>query len=265
MISSTTNQHVKWLRLLRDSPRERRSTQTLLLEGVRLVSDALAGGAEVRLALFAPAQLETTSEGLALCTALRGHPGCFEATPAVVAAAADTRQPQGIIAACAWPYHPPRPGLRLVLDGIQDPGNLGTLLRSAEAAAVGLVICGSGCADPFSPKVLRAAMGAHFSLPLQAEADWEAVATLLAGCPQVYAAEAAASLAYDEADWTAPAGLIIGGEAQGVSPAGLRLASQRIAIPMPGRSESLNAAVAGSIILFEALRQCRQKRRDGRP
>jgi RNA methyltransferase, TrmH family len=172
-----------------------------------------------------------------------------------VAAAADTRQPQGVVAVFAWPELPPRPGLRLVLDGIQDPGNVGTLLRSAEAAGVGLAICAPGSADPYSPKVLRAAMGAHFSLPLRVDADWEQIADELAACPLVYAAEADASMPYYAADWRQPAALIIGGEARGVSAEGQALASHLISIPMLGRAESLNAGVAGSILLFEALRQ----------
>lgn len=255
MISSATNPHVKRLRSLRDSPRERRGERSVFLEGVRLLAHALATGAELRLALYAPEQLRATPEGAALLEALAGRPGCYEATPAVVAGAADTRSPQGIVAACAWPEPEPRPGLRLVIDGVQDPGNTGTLLRSAEAAGVGMVLCAPGTADPYSPKVLRAAMGAHFSLPLRAEQSWEAIAAELGAAPLVYAADAEARMPYYAADWKQPAGLIIGGEARGVSDEGLALATHRIAIPMFGRAESLNAAVAGSVILFEALRQ----------
>lgn len=255
MITSTSNPQVKRLRSLRDSAKERRAERSLFVEGVRLVAHALAMGAAPRLALYAPAQLAGTPEGAALLDALAGRPGCFEATPAVVAAAADTQHPQGVVAAFPWPEHEPRPGLRLALDGVQDPGNLGTLLRSAEAAGVGLVLCGPGTADPYGPKVVRAAMGAHFGLPVWAELDWEAIGAELGACPLVYAAEAEARMPYYAADWKQPAALIVGGEARGVSEAGLALATHSIAIPMLGRAESLNAGVAGSVILFEALRQ----------
>ncbi|GAB4443919.1 MAG: RNA methyltransferase [Chloroflexi bacterium OHK40] len=255
MISSASNPHVRHLRSLRDLPRERRSERSVFLEGVRLVSDALASGAQPRLALYAPEQLRATPAGAALLAQLASRPGCYEATPAAVAAAADTQHPQGVVAAFPWPELAPRPGLRLVLDALQDPGNVGTLLRSAEAAGVGLVLCARGTADIYGPKVLRAAMGAHFSLPVQADLDWDAIAAELSACPVIYAAEAAASMPYYAADWKQPAGLIIGAEARGVSEAGLALATHRIAIPMVGRSESLNAGVAGSVILFEALRQ----------
>ncbi|PDW01232.1 TrmH family RNA methyltransferase [Candidatus Chloroploca asiatica] len=255
MISSTTNPHVKFLRSLRDSVRVRRSERSLFLEGVRLVAHALASGAHLQRALYAPQQLATTPEGARLLQDLAPRYGAFPATPEVVAAAADTRHPQGVVAAVARPELPPRPGLRLLLDGIQDPGNLGTLLRSAEAAGVGLVMCAPGSADPFQPKAVRAAMGAHCSLPLQADLSWPAIGEALAALPTVYAADADATLPYFAADWHQPAALIIGNEAHGFSPEAAALASQRITIPMVGHAESLNAAIAGSIILFEALRQ----------
>jgi TrmH family RNA methyltransferase len=173
----------------------------------------------------------------------------------VVDAAADTQSPQGVVAAVGWPAIAPRPGLRLVIDAVQDPGNIGTLLRSAEAAGVGLALCTRGCADIYSPKVVRAAMGAHFSLPLRSELSWDELADPLLEATQIYAATAEASMPYYVADWRQPAALIIGSEAHGISAEGLAVATKHIAIPMVGRAESLNAGVAGSIILFEALRQ----------
>jgi len=255
VISSASNPQVKLLRALRGSPKERRGARSLVLEGVRLVADALDSGAELRLALYAPDQLGATPEGAALLDRLAGRPNCLEATPGVVAAAADTQHPQGVVAAAAWPDLEPQGGVRLVLDAIQDPGNVGTLLRSAEAAGAGLVLCAPGTADPYSPKVVRAAMGAHFRLPILADADWDAIGYELGGSALVYAADAGASMPYYAADWKQPAALIVGSEAHGVSAAGLALATHRINIPMLGRAESLNAGVAGSVILFEALRQ----------
>lgn len=253
MITSTANQHVKWLRALAESARERRRECSFVIEGVRLVSDALAAGAELRLALYAPDQLIATAAGAALLERLRALPRCLPATPTAVAAAADTEQPQGVIAAVAWPELPPRPGLRLVLDEIQDPGNVGTLLRSAAAVGVGLIICAPGTADPFSPKVARAAMGAHFVAPLRL-LSWNEIATELIGYT-VYAADSAGAQPYYAIDWRQPAALIIGNEAHGLSAAARALARQTITIPMAGPIESLNAGVAGSIIMFEALRQ----------
>lgn len=253
VISSSANQHVKWLRSLAESARHRRHERSFVIEGVRLVSDALSAGAELRLALYAPEQLSSTSAGTALLNRLRQLPHCYPATPAAVAAAADTEQPQGVVAAVRWPELPLRPGLRLVLDAIQDPGNVGTLLRSAAAAGVGLVICAPRTVDPFNPKVARAAMGAHFLVPLRIW-SWEMVSTELRSLT-VYAADSAGKKPYYAVDWRQPAALIIGNEAHGLSSSARALAQHLIAIPMVGSIESLNAGVAGSIILFEALRQ----------
>jgi TrmH family RNA methyltransferase len=147
------------------------------------------------------------------------------------------------------------PGIILVLDAIQDPGNMGALLRSAEAVGVAEVLGASGTVDVYSPKVVRAAMGAHMRLAITQDLSWDAIAERLALVDQVYAADAAATMPYFAADWRQPSALIIGNEAHGLSDNARALARSPIGIPMHGRAESLNAAVAGSVILFEALRQ----------
>jgi TrmH family RNA methyltransferase len=165
-------------------------------------------------------------------------------------------QPQGVVALAQWPQiEPGRPGIMLVLDSIQDPGNLGTLLRSADAVDVAEVLCAKGTADIYSPKVVRAAMGAHFRLAIEQDLGWEQVGERLAFVDHVYAADAAARMPYYAADWRQPAALLIGNEAHGLSDAARALAGKSIGIPMRGQAESLNAAVAGSVILFEAQRQ----------
>lgn len=256
MISSKANPHVKHIRSLLDDRRERRRERLFVLEGVRLVADALAGGATLELALYAPDQLAATSAGQELLERLASRPPAHPATAEVVAAAADTVHPQGVVALARWPgIAPGSPGIVLALDSVQDPGNLGTLLRSAEAVGVAQVLCARGTADVYSPKVVRAAMGAHFRLALEQDLGWEEVGDRLGAVEHVYAADAAAAMPYYAADWRQPSALIIGGEAQGLSQAARSLASKLISIPMRGRAESLNAAVAGSVILFEALRQ----------
>jgi TrmH family RNA methyltransferase len=150
---------------------------------------------------------------------------------------------------------PERPTLILLLDQVREPGNAGALLRSAEAAGADLVIFAPNTVDPFNDKAVRAGMGSHFRLPLQICRTWEQVLGLLGDIP-LYLAEARADLAYDEMDWRRPAGLVVGGEADGASEEARRAATP-IAIPMLGDAESLNAAVAGAVILFEAARQRR--------
>jgi TrmH family RNA methyltransferase len=255
-ISSTTNPHVKRIRSLLADRRERRRERLFVLEGVRLIADALAGGAELELALYAPDQLAETAAGRELLGQIEALPVAYQATPQVIVAAADTVHPQGAVALARWPrVEPGAPGLILALDGIQDPGNLGTLLRSAEAVGAAEVFCARGTADLYSPKVVRAAMGAHFRLAMEQDLGWEEVGERLAFVDHVYAADAAATMPYYAADWRQPSALIIGNEARGLSEEARSLAKVLIGIPMRGRAESLNAAVAGSVILFEALRQ----------
>lgn len=254
-ITSTSNRHVKYIRALGAGARERRRDRVFVIEGVRLVTEALRAGAVLRLLLYAADQLALTPEGRELVRQLAGLANAYLASPAIVAAAADTVHPQGVVAVAEWPHVPARRGPIVILDAVQDPGNVGTLLRSAEAAGAGLLLCAPGTADVFNPKVVRAASGAHFYLPLQSSATWDDIAAALAGTPHVYASAADAAMPYFAADWRQPAALIIGNEAHGISAEAAALATRRISIPMQGRAESLNAAVAGSIILFEALRQ----------
>jgi TrmH family RNA methyltransferase len=175
--------------------------------------------------------------------------------PEVLAAASDTQAPQGLLAVLrmhSLPL-PERLDLAFIPDGVRDPGNLGTMLRTAAAAGVGAVFLPAGTADPYAPKVVRAAMGAHFRLPVHI-ATWEEIAGRLSTTSlQVYLA-AAGRASYTAADFRLRP-LVIGGEAEGAGAEAARLANARVHIPMPGGMESLNAAVAAGILLFEAVRQ----------
>jgi len=256
MIESQANPHVKHIRSLAADRKDRRRERLFVLEGVRLVADTLDGGGELTLALYAPDQLDQTEAGRALHERLEHLPHAFAAKAQVVAAASDTVHPQGVVALARWPQvEPGTPGIILVLDAIQDPGNMGALLRSAEAVGVAEVLGTIGTVDVYSPKVVRAAMGAHMRLAITQDLSWDALAERLALVDRVYAADAEASMPYFAADWRQPSALIIGNEAHGLSEDARALARSPIGIPMHGRAESLNAAVAGSVILFEALRQ----------
>lgn len=256
MITSTANNLVKKLRSLATDKRERRRERSFLLEGVRLVATALDAGASLNPVLYAPDQLDVTEGGRALLARLEALPTSYAASAQVVAAASETVSPQGVVAVTAWPdIELGTQGITLVLDGVQDPGNVGTLLRSAEAVGVAAVVCIRGTADVYSPKVVRGAMGAHFHVPLLADVSWDEAHEFFAHADHVYAADSEATMPYYAADWRQPSVLVIGNEANGISQEGLALATRQISIPMAGRSESLNAAVAGSVILFEALRQ----------
>jgi len=238
------------------SRKARHNERLFVIEGVRLVEEGLKSGAEFAAAVYNPEQLVATERGEALLSQIERMRSAYPATAEVLEAVSDTVTPQGIIAAVPWPMIEPQlGGVQLVLDAVQDPGNVGTLLRSAEATSVMQVVCIGGTADVYSPKVVRAAMGAHFRLAIAADVVWDAAPLLMSGSDNVYAAVAGASMPYYAADWRQSATLIVGNEANGVSEQGLAVATKQISIPMAPAVESLNAAIAGSVILFEALRQ----------
>lgn len=172
----------------------------------------------------------------------------------------EVQTPQGILA--VFPIPTPASAtddaspLALILDRLRDPGNLGTLLRAAAGAGVSVVYLTPESVDPWNPKAVRAGMGAHFRVPI-AQLDAATLADLRARLPLRVAASADAARPYDTVDWTGPAALVIGGEAEGVGPELRAWASEDVAIPLAGGVESLNAAVAGAVILFEAARQRR--------
>lgn len=256
MITSSKNPTIKHLRSLMTSRQARRHERLFVIEGVRLVEEALKSHAEIVVAVYNPEQLAATERGRALVDQIERERNVHPAPAEVIAAVSDTATPQGVVMAVRWPeLKLMARGMILVLDAVQDPGNVGTLLRSAEATGVSQVICVTGTVDVYSPKVVRAAMGGHFRLPIVQDVDWNAVPTLLIDADNVYAAAAAATMPYYAADWRQPSALIVGNEANGVSEAGLAVATKLISIPMTAAVESLNAAVAGSVILFEAQRQ----------
>ncbi len=257
LITSTANIHVKRIRSLVRSRKERHRERMFVVEGVRLVEEALHYQSPASV-LYVPEQLQATPRGRGLLSQVERQPNAAPTTPGLLAELSDVETSQGIIAAVPLPLlTPPTLSLVLVLDGVQDPGNVGTLLRSAEAAGVDLVVGLAGTADLWSPKVVRAAMGAHFRVPLVDDVDWAAVRPQLAALTAIYAATQQATLTYDQVDWRQAVALVVGNEANGVSAETLQLAHE-VTIPMAGAVESLNAAIAGSVLLFEAARQRRR-------
>lgn len=231
-----------------------------MIEGSRLVEEALQAGVFPAFAFFTPA-FEQTDRGRALLANLRRVGiDLIAVTERVLEVAADTVTPQGILAVVPMLERPapPDPHLVLVLDRVADPGNLGTILRSAEAAGVDQVILAPGTVDPFSPKVVRAGMGAHFRLPLVVTRKWQEISIQLGNRP-VWLAVTRQGQPYYAVDWTRPSVFIVGSEAEGASAEAEKIATGRIHIPMHGPVESLNVAMAASIILFEALRQREMK------
>jgi TrmH family RNA methyltransferase len=163
--------------------------------------------------------------------------------------------PQGLLATLPIPSDtiPQDVHLALILDRIKDPGNMGTILRTALATGVEAVLFTNGTVDVYNPKVVRSAMGAHFHLPMttlsvdKIPQDLKDV--------ELYLADARAERSYLDVDWQVHAGLVIGSEAKGVHPAIEKIVTHKVSVPMQGNTESLNAAVTAAVILYEIIRQ----------
>ncbi len=265
MLTSTQNPRVRAVRALLDRRRHREDERRFVAEGVRLIEAALDAGIRPDEAFYV-ADLLQNERGRALVARLRGVTETVEVSPGVMDALSDTETPQGVVAVLPF-LSLPRTGaadkgslpLILVVDGVRDPGNLGTLLRSAAAVGVTEVLLAPGTVDLYNPKAVRAGMGAHFVVPTEA-LDWESIAGRLAGLA-VRVAAARTSQPYDRVDWTVGSALIVGGEAEGAGVEAWRVAQEGVTIPMHGDVESLNAAMAATIILFEADRQRRTQER----
>lgn len=256
VITSPANPVVTFVRSL--SRRDTRAAErAFVVEGLRAVRDGLQAGATPRLLLLRD---DERADILRRELAVEARdPALRWVAPRLFDKLSEVQAPQGVLAVFPWPALQSAPQgapLVLVLDRLRDPGNLGTLLRSAAGAGVSAVYLTPESVDPWNPKVVRAGMGAHFRLPL-APLDDETAEALRNTLPLRVDASAEAAVAYDAVDWTQPAALIIGGEAEGVRPALAAWSSVAVAIPLAGGVESLNAAVAGSILLFEAARQRR--------
>ncbi len=253
MITSPQNPKLKLVRALQSRARTRRKENAFVVEGVRLFEEALKAKSQIRFVLYD----RTLSErGQALLTALDGV-DVEEVDAALLNSVSDTENSQGILAVLALDLRLPPAKLNFVLvpDQIRDPGNLGTLIRTAAAAGVDAVFLPPETTDAFAPKVLRAGMGAHFRLPIVA-LDWDEIRVRVQGLA-VYVAEMEGKVIYTDANLKQACAVIIGGEAEGASQSARALADAEIYIPMKDATESLNAAVAGAILLFEVARQRR--------
>jgi TrmH family RNA methyltransferase len=254
MISSSQNPKLKLARALRGRPKGRREAGAFLAEGVRLLEEAVAADWPVRFALYSD---ELNERGKALVVKLKERGMEVEGVQAgLLQSLSETEASQGILAVLEFADLPlpGSPDFVLVPDAVRDPGNLGTLLRSADAAGVQAVLLPPEMTDAFAPKVVRAGMGAHFRLPMQTM-GWEEIQRFSDSAKlTVFLAEMDGPSCWDT-DLRGPLALIVGGEAEGASREARQLAGERIGIPMSGGVESLNAAVAGSVLMFEVLRQ----------
>jgi len=259
VIRSRSNAVVRRFRALMDRP----GGDLAVLEGTKLVEEALAAGVEISEVASSP-RAGKTPRGRRLLDALGGRGVPVRVMDdGVLGSVSEAETSQGILALARRPSFAEEAMFRgqplvLVAVGIQNPGNVGALLRAAEAAGATGAYLAEGCADPFSWKALRGSMGSAFRLPHLRRVGARATLDRLKhrGLATV-AALSSAPKRYDEVDLARPVALLVGNEGAGLDEDLAAAASARVAIPMRGGVESLNVAVAAGILLFEAARQRR--------
>ena len=275
LITSPTNPRISKLHNLYTT-RGRKKSGLFLMEGPHLLEALLDAQIAPREVYYQPALLQRTAKGRSLLTRLihtsfLAAEQLIEVSERVMESLGDVQTSQGVV--CVLPLEAFKPELvrtrrspafrpvLLILDGLADPGNMGTILRTALAADVDEVLLTPNCVDCFSPKVVRAAAGAHIALPIETDLSWDEIAERItlhcAGERRVLLAEADSPHLYYEQDLRLPFALIIGNEAHGPSQDARRLTTLSISIPLANGVESLNAAMATGIILYEAVRQAR--------
>ncbi len=274
-MTSPSNPRVTKVQALHTT-RGRKKSGLFLLEGPHLLKALLDAQMQPHEIYYQPDLLQRTREGRALLqrllhTAQLSEQQLIEVSERVIEAIGDTQSSQGVIAVLPLEAldsqriqsrrpTAQRPAL-LILDDIADPGNMGTILRTALAADVARVLLTPNCVDYYSPKVVRAAAGAHLLLPVESNLSWSTIAQRVddhcLNTPRILLAEANSLQMYYEEDLTRPFALIVGNEAHGPSQEAHTRATQSIGIPLAPGVESLNAAMATGIILYEAVRQTR--------
>lgn len=254
MLSSLSNPKIKLVRSL-SRRHAREETKQFVVEGARLIEEAVGAGIAPALVFYTASAQGDRRARILLEKIGKSTRELHEVSDAVMKEIASTETPQGILAVVPFPELTvaSEPSFVLILDSVRDPGNLGAILRSARAAGVDAVLLAPGSVDAYNDKVVRAAMGAHFRLPIRS-VSWEEIAAQLRHMPRIYLADAHGELDYKQAGWSRPLALIVGGEAEGASEAARKIATARVRIPMRGDAESLNAAMAATVLMFEATR-----------
>jgi len=255
MITSPYNPKLKLVRALQGRAKERRETGAFLAEGVRLVEEAANTNWPFRFVLYD--ELLSERGSLLVENLMSRGVECEMVLSSVMKSLSETESPQGVLAVLNE-FHIPIPDsldFILIPDKIRDPGNLGTLLRTAAAASgVQAVLLPPETTDAFAPKVLRSGMGAHFRLPIHSM-TWDEINQVIKSAGlHVFLANMDGQSCW-ETDLCQPLALIIGSEAEGASESAKQLANQIISVPMSGGIESLNAGVAGSVLMLEVVRQ----------
>ena len=252
MITSKSNPKIKWFRRLQADRQFRHLEKTFVAEGNRWLKEIDLLNIQHQGILATRQWLEHSSN-----QTLAGEyaENIWLVSDQVMDHASTMETPPGVLIALKIPaYAPPEPlTMLLILDGINNPGNLGTILRTACAAGVEGVLLAPGCVDPFNPKAIRGGMGAQLRLPIL-RTEWSEISEISRNL-QVWLASAHGSIPYTEVNWKRPSALIVGSEARGHGEGARNISTNQLTIPMSPDVESLNVAIAAGIILFETARQ----------
>lgn len=255
IITSTSNSQVKRLIQLQKKSKERTSQDVFVVEGIKMYQEV----PEERLVQTWVSESFYNKNKSLFCQDRK----VTILADRVFESVSDTKTPQGILCEVRQ-YHYGLDDLLgeqpliMALENLQDPGNLGTILRTGEGAGVTGILMSRGCVDIYNPKVIRSTMGSIYRMPFYYTDDWMGdLAKLKARGVTWYAAHLKGKNSYDREDYTAPSGFLIGNESRGLTDETGALADTYIKIPMGGQVESLNAAVASAVLMYEASRQRR--------
>jgi TrmH family RNA methyltransferase len=265
MITGTSNQQMKQLTALLKKSKERKENKAFVVEGTKMVAEAPKAWLK---AVYVAESYEASGDHAELLrelsTAAKGHYKYELVSDSVFKSVSDTQTPQGIMAIVQMPEYELSDLLKgdkthlLILESIQDPGNLGTMVRTGEGAGITGVIMNKTTVDLFNPKTIRSTMGSIYRMPFYvAEELGETLAVLHEAGVKLYAAHLKGEHSYDEENYTGACGFLIGNEGNGLSDEIANLADTYIKIPMEGQVESLNAAISATLLMYEANRQRR--------
>jgi len=260
LISSAQNQKVKFLRSLYRKKYRKRHNK-FILEGRRIIADALKEEADICQIFYSP-QFLADQTNKDLIEKLASNTELIQITDSLLEEVADTETPQGIIAIVEQPQFDLNEFLHsennffLIVDRIQDPGNLGTIMRTADGAGVDGVFLLKGTVDIYNLKTIRATMGALFRIPIfDIDEPTDLKDVLQTEGIQIIAGDISAEDYYDDLDYCCPTAIIVGNEGSGIRPEVLNLVDHKVKIPLSAGVESLNAAIATGVMLYEVVRQ----------
>lgn len=268
MITSTANKQVKYVNALVKKAKTRREEDLFVAEGLRMCSEIPKERIKT---LYISESFGKSADSEAVTAGVKQVEVVADE---VFRALSDTQTPQGVLALVRQYHYTPeqaaktaaecgKPAHLMILEHLQDPGNLGTIIRAGEGAGVTGILMDAGTADIYNPKVIRATMGSVLRVPFAYVEDLhETLGMLKRRGIRLYAAHLKGKHTYDQEDYTCDTGFFIGNEANGLKEETAALADTWIRIPMAGKVESLNAAVAASVLMFEAARQRRQNLRE---